>query len=67
MPLQEIDQLCAEWEPQPLVPQLSEEEQLPEPPVIERCVFDVRTCVCGACLPGSAQGTHASRRAERLC
>ncbi|GFR42080.1 hypothetical protein Agub_g2876, partial [Astrephomene gubernaculifera] len=30
----EIDQLCKEWKPEPLVPTIPEAEQLPEPPVI---------------------------------
>eukprot|EP00775_Hariotina_reticulata_P007301 gene7301-7514_t len=32
---QEIDALCREWEPAPLVPAVSEEDQLPDPPVVQ--------------------------------
>ncbi|GBF89694.1 serine palmitoyltransferase [Raphidocelis subcapitata] len=31
----EIDELCREWKPEPLVPDIAEEDQLPEPPVIQ--------------------------------
>jgi hypothetical protein len=32
---QEIDELCREWKPEPLVPDVTEEDRLPDPPVIE--------------------------------
>uniref|UniRef100_A0A383WDB8 serine C-palmitoyltransferase n=1 Tax=Tetradesmus obliquus TaxID=3088 RepID=A0A383WDB8_TETOB len=31
----EIDALCQEWEPQPLVPDISEEDYRPEPPLVQ--------------------------------
>lgn len=31
----EIETLCSEWQPEPLVPELAEDERLPDPPVIE--------------------------------
>lgn len=34
--LQEIDALCEEWQPAPLVPDISDEDQRPDPPVISR-------------------------------
>ena len=34
--LQEIDALCDEWQPAPLVPDVSDEDVRPDPPVITR-------------------------------
>jgi len=36
-PAQEIDALCEEWQPEPLVPPLSEEELASSPPVLDGC------------------------------
>ena len=43
---QEIDDLCEEWQPEPLHKPLPNSQALPEPPVISRC--------CGILKPVSA-------------
>lgn len=32
----EIDELCREWKPEPLVPDIADDDVLPDPPVVER-------------------------------
>ena len=43
---QEIDDLCEEWQPEPLHKPLPNSQALPEPPVISRCCCIVEYCVC---------------------
>ena len=35
--VQEIDELCDDWQPEPLFSQLTEAQQSYEPPVVSRC------------------------------
>ena len=34
--LQEVEQLCDDWVPEPLVPSIALEDEVPEPVLIER-------------------------------
>jgi hypothetical protein len=59
--VQEVDELCEEWRPEPLAPELTAEEMLPDPPLVQRCGGGgcVRGCACmRACV-----GVHAYVRA----
>ena len=47
---QEIDTLCAEWQPEPLVPPLSAEQRAFAPPVLVGCAL------LGSCGGGAARG-----------
>lgn len=50
--LQEIDALVEEWEPVPLVPDIAEEDERLEPPVIER--YGMTQCIITAALHAAA-------------
>ena len=44
--LQEIDELCEDWQPEPLFSQLTEAQKAYEPPVVSRCSPGVTSPAC---------------------
>lgn len=59
--LQEIDALCEEWQPAPLVPDIDEEDQRPDPPVIKRWGQGLVQDRCFQHVTGMLLGTTQQR------